>query len=288
MGRVVNGIIYLGLITTTACGGDEAAPPDAETVDAAVVDAAAVDAEVADAGAPWDGGESTGVPTSCADHLARGQTSDGIYEIDIDGAGPAAPIAVFCDMSTDGGGWTMVYKKSAGTPLHGYALWTLGAVNDTNPSLLNREQAQLDYVSSAVQMWSTFAPSEARIEVIDDGDVVREVIFDTTDSNSVSWFAPERVTASAWEDLPTAPGWQGSGYGRYFSIEGGADRSWYISKTWGQCDDEIWLAITHSDWCDWEDGDPNAQILYSADNTVGRTKDSSKVRRADAFAVFVR
>jgi cysteine-rich repeat protein len=45
--------------------------------------------------------------TSCAD-IQQVAPSTGAYVIDIDGAGPLAPVTVHCNMDVDGGGWTRV------------------------------------------------------------------------------------------------------------------------------------------------------------------------------------
>jgi len=58
------------------------------------------------------------VSASCkAIKLAQPNAADGLHDIDADGAGPLAPFKVWCDMTTDGGGWALAirFAPSQGT-----------------------------------------------------------------------------------------------------------------------------------------------------------------------------
>lgn len=52
---------------------------------------------------------------SCKELLtANPASADGMYTIDPDGAGPMVPLKVLCDMTSNGGGWTLVGKGREG------------------------------------------------------------------------------------------------------------------------------------------------------------------------------
>jgi len=76
---------------------------------------------------------------SCLAWFNAGSTTDGTYSIDPDGAGPIAPFNAYCDMTFDGGGWTLVAQADvtlAYNPLSSVPLSTNGFLTDASYTAL--------------------------------------------------------------------------------------------------------------------------------------------------------
>ena len=69
----------------------------------------ALDAPHRDASPPTKDGPVP-LAKSCKDALSHGVMTDGVVTIDPDGSGPALPFDVYCEMTTAGGGWTLVWS----------------------------------------------------------------------------------------------------------------------------------------------------------------------------------
>ncbi|MGK0388560.1 MAG: hypothetical protein ACI94Y_001290 [Maribacter sp.] len=71
--------------------------------------------------------------TSCYTiKLGNPAATDGAYSIDPDGAGGNAPVMVYCDMTTDNGGWTLV--SATNQPLDDYGVGYSNNIQSLNPT----------------------------------------------------------------------------------------------------------------------------------------------------------
>lgn len=153
---------------------DASSPPDASTGgDSGGTDAGrdASDAATTDAGG-GDADAGPGVFASCKAALAAmpGAPS-GVYMIDPDGAGAQPAAQVFCDMTTDGGGWTLGLLRNS-VDIGQYPTFASGYQNVAALAVDPKVASSTAAATPALAGWidlNTFAYTELVLEGFSDG-----------------------------------------------------------------------------------------------------------------------
>ena len=214
--------------------------------------------------------------------------ASGAYTIDPDGTGAGAPFRVYCDMTTDGGGWTMVYKLSGGIDGEPAALWLGGAVNDTSDALLTRTPGAAHYVSRLLGQWNTatFPVAQARVALYTSGAEVAFLRFNGAGTDRSNWFRAATLLASTWTDIAAAGQ-------NFFQIQGAGNygRHWFVNRNYGGCPaDTGWLVVNGASerTCDWSTRLPAVSIMYARGTTTQNWNDYPNIGIADVMAVYAR
>jgi hypothetical protein len=106
-----------------------------------------------------------GCATSCADLLALApQTPSGTYALDTDGFGPGAGYQAYCDMTSDGGGWTLALKADGRDPASSF---TYESPYWTDTDTLDEDSADLSLHEAKFASFSQIDASAVRLVFLD-------------------------------------------------------------------------------------------------------------------------
>jgi len=169
------------------------------------------------------------VAASCAQvHAKNPNATDGVYQIDVDGAAGKAPFPVYCDMTMAGGGWTRVGFEPAGAGGVGIqgGLAYLG-VEVGDPAMVANQQA-------AGLFGSRFSGKYTELAIVWGPDYMRMTVGRDVFVNEVDLAIPltNFVTSNT-----TMSGWVTTAGGAIFcrasrsTTERPADTSWAVKPT---------------------------------------------------------
>lgn len=162
--------------------------------------------------------EPPALPTSCrVIHEKSPAAKNGTFTIDPDAGGAIAPFSVFCEMSADGGGWTLALKVDGAKSTFAYdaAIWT-------NDDTLNPTSTNTDLVEAKMRSFSTVPFNQVRIGMSEAG-TKRFTVLDVTRASLRDAFSAGRISTTggrdAWLKLVEAPVLQANCNDEGFNIE---------------------------------------------------------------------
>ncbi|XP_048590405.1 uncharacterized protein LOC5507304 isoform X2 [Nematostella vectensis] len=239
----------------------------------------------------FTGSSCENVSRDCSAIRASGVTVSGVYDIDPEGLGR---IKVYCDMTIDGGGWTMVFKVESGASAPGAAnLWVESQVqreNDTEVLTVIKTTSE-HYKNRIVNNWETFDPKEVLMVVYKNGVPDLQLRFNAKGSDRVNWYEKTRLLSSPWTDLMS-----GSASVIEFNLVGWCNpvhprrcRMFYtMSQTGGCPTDTGWLMVTEKGCSEYETDKPYNTILYSMKVSLKVSFAAENPLIGDVLLVFVR
>jgi hypothetical protein len=194
---------------------------------------------------------------------------DNVYTMDPDGVGNVDPFDAYCDMTTEGGGWTLVLKADGTQSNFSYssAYWT-------NANLFNAWSAGLDSTEAKLQSWNSVPFDVVRVGLTDPRDgMTRYLEISRPGTLSISKLfsntaSPTTLGRPAWEGLLSVGSLQPTFCGEGFNIGSSAS---YASVRVGIIANQETNCTTPDSWIGIGGFYGTGQCNQSLANSVGNT-----------------
>jgi hypothetical protein len=147
------------------------------------------------------------LPISCAALKAKDvKTPSGSYEIDPDGDGPRTSFKVYCEMSADGGGWTLAAKMDGNK-----TTWDYDSPRWTDDSTVGTDSTDLAFVEAKFRSFNEMPLKDIRVRM-HDGSVSRFFPMALTGTSLRAIFSTDSIATSGgrskWSSLVPDPSLQ--------------------------------------------------------------------------------
>jgi hypothetical protein len=231
------------------------------------------------------------LPGSCKEAKDRGtSTTSGPATIQFNGE----QVTVFCDQTTDGGGWTMLFRLSAGPGITGDPMefYSTFGLNDAIPEEVTPKKTNSQYTSRILSHWNeAFTVTDALVGAYDSGGaMVKSLRFGGVGTTFLSFFAPEHLVSSSWTDLGPNPA---ASTFSDFSAAGSSDigRRFNVNKKYAGCPNDSGWFVAHASLsappaCDYENPTDHIRIYVAPESTAQAWPTS--VSEASSMAIFAR
>lgn len=212
----------------------------------------------------------THIESNCKSILDNGYSSgDGIYPIKYG----INDWNVMCNMTDDGGGWTLVLKKNNGVAIDPTELWKSESIAGVSmpqyeeyyandPLIINDKSIKnKDYALPIRMDIASF--NEVRLE-INKMNTTKQYIKFSAGNDYKNFITQSSIISSSWTDIKTE-------VTNFFSVDGHItlSRRFFLSHQYGGCAaDTGWLVgfgVKRPTSCGWEDRDYN--LRYSPNST---------------------
>ena len=191
-------------------------------------------------------------------------------------------------MTTDGGGWTLIFKHSTGFQTNVLNEYLYGNMN--NEKYLNKSKNGDISLKYFRENWSKY--SQALIYVTKNNTVAKYMKYSLVGTSYTNFYSKSHLISSSWKDLMTEQQNFYSIYGDMYNNIYNNNRFFLINRIYAGCpNDTGWLVIVskeNDDACKgiWKYTNYGDIIYSNKDFYQNYTK--GDVLLADAFMIFVK